>query len=564
VDGAVPHVPVLAAKNVSDFQWSPGGERISYSMSQVANDGARLQVREWGTGTLIAVAESGASLVELGPWSPDGRHLFFSSANGEDVSTLSPWVFSLSQQRSQPLGLVEGYCQVCDASRSGRLALVNQRLDRNRERLWLVDWSNRRLELVTEDEFQFGGRVAVFDSATRDVVYISNAFSERRALHRRRLGPLGNLGPVRVSEMHPELELEQFALLGRERILAVWNAAGASLAEVRREGSIEAPQSQLLAGLVVLGIAASSDGARVALNASGPGIASNIWVYDVRDRPSLVSTTAPETAQTLSARISAPRLLALTAEDGTRLTAWLYLPDDTTRPMPVVISVHGGPEGQERPVYNPLYQALLAEGVAVLGPNIRGSAGFFRSFTRAGDRAERELAIDDIAAWARDIVHRGIGRSDSIALFGVSYGGYVTLASVVRHQALFCAAAVISAITDFETYFESTNGWLSEASVVKYGSPSEDSALLRRLSILRDSARIHTPLCIFHGARDTNVPVTEARQLVDALATSDTLVEYTELPDEGHGIHRLANRMSSVRKMVSWFGRHFVARSRVG
>ena len=105
--------------------------------------------------------------------------------------------------------------------------------------------------------------------------------------------------------------------------------------------------------------------------------------------------------------LTRPELRRLRARDGLELTGWLYRPEGAP-PWPTVIYLHGGPEAQERPVYNSLFQSLVAAGVAVFAPNVRGSSGFGRAFLVADDREKRFAAIDDVAACVDHLVAAGV------------------------------------------------------------------------------------------------------------------------------------------------------------
>jgi dipeptidyl aminopeptidase/acylaminoacyl peptidase len=253
--------------------------------------------------------------------------------------------------------------------------------------------------------------------------------------------------------------------------------------------------------------------------------------------------------------VTRPRLLQVAAHDGLALTGWLYRPAGPP-PWPTVIYLHGGPESQERPVYNSLFQSLVAEGTAVLAPNVRGSTGFGRAFAAADDLAGRFDAIEDVAACARHLVDAGLADAGRIGCMGRSYGGYLTLAALTWHPELFAAGVDVCGMADFASFYARTEPRIAAAAVTKYGDPVRDADLLRALSPLHRLDRVTAPLLVVHGAEDTNVPLFEAQQVADALAARGAPHRLLVLPGEGHDFLATPNRAAVVREVLAWFGEH--------
>jgi dipeptidyl aminopeptidase/acylaminoacyl peptidase len=251
-----------------------------------------------------------------------------------------------------------------------------------------------------------------------------------------------------------------------------------------------------------------------------------------------------------------PTLERLVSHDGLEITGWLYLPPGPDRPpLPALLSLHGGPEAQERPVFSPQHQVIAAAGIAVFAPNVRGSSGFGRSFVHADDRYGRYDAIADVAACARHLIDRGIAADGRIAVSGRSYGGYLTLAVLVGFPQLFAAGIDICGMSDLLTFYRDTEPWIGEAATTKYGDPVTDSTLLRDVSPLNHVERIVAPVLVVHGELDTNVPIGEARQLVAALRARDRPVQYLQLEGEGHEYRRAASKVQLIDTITRFLAR---------
>jgi dipeptidyl aminopeptidase/acylaminoacyl peptidase len=253
--------------------------------------------------------------------------------------------------------------------------------------------------------------------------------------------------------------------------------------------------------------------------------------------------------------LTRPELRRLRSADGLELTGWLYRPA-APAPWPSVVYLHGGPEAQERPVYNSLFQSLVAAGVAVFAPNVRGSCGFGRSFLHADDREKRFGAIADVAACVRHLVETGIADPRRIGCMGRSYGGYLTLAALVEHPELFAVGVDVCGMADFATFYAATEPWIAAAAVAEYGDPTRDAELLRALSPIHRIGRLRAPLLVVHGGQDTNVPVEESEHVVAALAARGVEHRYLLFPDEGHELLATPNRVAFVQATVEWVTRH--------
>jgi dipeptidyl aminopeptidase/acylaminoacyl peptidase len=224
-----------------------------------------------------------------------------------------------------------------------------------------------------------------------------------------------------------------------------------------------------------------------------------------------------------------------------------------------VLSFHGGPEGQERPGFNSTYQALIAKGIAVFAPNVRGSSGFGKRFVNLDNGALRENGVKDIKATIDYVVKAGIADPKRIGIMGGSYGGYMVAAGLTEYPDLFAAGADLYGVVNFETFFKNTQPWMAAISKIEYGDPDTQLEMLRRLSPIHHVDRIKAPTIVLHGANDTNVPVVEAEQIVENLKQRGVPVQYVLFPDEGHGWRKIPNRIRSTVEIVRWFDKYLKA-----
>ncbi|MBN6050458.1 S9 family peptidase [Nonomuraea sp. RK-328] len=349
-------------------------------------------------------------------------------------------------------------------------------------------------------------------------------------------------------------ELDRFALAsdGRRAVL-VWNEDGRSTLEVLDTGTGAVTPLPPPPADVVTSIRMSLDGATAVMAAESPAQPSHVLFCDL-------ATGRYEQVAGVGRLPGAPEaeLIQVKARDGLDLTAWLYRPPAAQGPAPCLVYLHGGPEDQERPTFNPLYHNLLAAGIGVLAPNVRGSSGHGRAFREADDRELRFHAIDDVADCATELVRLGVADPGRLACMGWSYGGYLTLAALVTHPPLFRTGIDVCGMSDFESFYARTEPWIAAAAVGEYGHPEADRDLLRALSPLRRFDRLEAPLLVVHGVHDTNVPVHQAEQAIRAARARGVACEELLFPDEGHEIRRPANRAVFVGRVVEWLTRHLL------
>jgi dipeptidyl aminopeptidase/acylaminoacyl peptidase len=226
----------------------------------------------------------------------------------------------------------------------------------------------------------------------------------------------------------------------------------------------------------------------------------------------------------------------------------------------MVFNYHGGPEGQARPTLSPDAQALVANGIAVFAPNVRGSSGFGKTFMAMDDGAKRVDGVRDIKATTDALVKLGLADPKRLGIMGGSYGGYMVMAGVTQYPDMFAAGANLFGIVNFESFFRETEPWMAAISTTEYGNPATEAAMLKALSPIHKLDRIKTPLFVLHGANDTNVPVVEAEQIVASLKARGVPVQYTLFPDEGHGWRKIVNRVRSTTEIARFFTEHLKLR----
>ncbi|WP_030317708.1 S9 family peptidase [Streptomyces flavochromogenes] len=599
------HLLDTGPDHVTEVSWSPGGEWIAYTVAPGGSGHTRvLCVRPDGSDRrVLAGAEPGRSAY-LGCWARDGSALAVTVAEpvgeragpltatdrppgwterdghatlldgirpgGAGDGTTAPVRDRLTAYLVDPAGTTAprlladetgaATLRVCDISQDGRLALL-RRGPRARREAVVVRTADQAptCALPVADGDPWIGR---FSSDARTVWLRSNHDREFAALLALRLDGADerkDLGVV-VARDGCDLELLTF-VEGDRRAALAWNDGGTSVLEtlpLTAEGSAPPALREVpLAHEVVTRVtAAGPHGMVVAL--SGSRRRPGVWAVPTSAPPARTPWSASDAASVPRGLPPAPPVpLRATARDGLLLGGWYHRAPGRSpgEPAPCVVHLHGGPEEQERPVFDPLYQELLGRGMDVFAPDVRGSSGWGRSFVDADLGEGRFAAIDDVADCATHAVASGFADPQRLAVMGHSYGGYLTLASLVWHPHLFRTGITVCGMSDFATFFAGTEPWLAESAAHKYGHPERDSALLRALSPMSRVDELRVPLLAVHGEHDTNVPPGESEQIVSAARARGLVAELMLLRDEGHDFRRADNRRLFRRAAAEWMQR---------
>ncbi len=462
--------------------------------------------------------------------------------------------------------------RVCDLSRDGRLALVYRGPRGRREALVVrtVDSAVTCAFPVADGDPWVGG----FSPSAGTLWLRSDAGREYAALLAAHLDTRGGLHSTRVVAERDDCGLELLALGrdGRSAVLS-WNRLGVSELELRALKAAPpygaAPRSVTppsagdarrvdLPHEVVTRIAPTADPDAPVVALSGSGRHPGVWWLPHGAPLRTPWSSRDEGAFPPGLTPVRPTPVRPVARDGLQLGGWYYRAPGRSpgEPAPCVLHLHGGPEEQERPVLEPLYLELLGRGLDVFAPDVRGSSGHGRSFTDADLGAGRFSAIDDVADCAAHVMVQGLADPRRMAVMGRSYGGYLTMASLVWHPDLFRTGVAVCGMSDLTTFFAGTEPWIAQSAAHKYGHPERDRDLLRALSPMSRVDALRAPVLAVHGEHDTNVPPGESEQFVRAARERGLEAELLLLRDEGHDFRRADNRRLFRRTAGDWLERH--------
>ncbi|HET6267491.1 MAG TPA: alpha/beta fold hydrolase, partial [Acidobacteriota bacterium] len=228
------------------------------------------------------------------------------------------------------------------------------------------------------------------------------------------------------------------------------------------------------------------------------------------------------------------------------IPAFYYKPrDGSKKPFPVIVNIHGGPEGQATASFSSTFQYWVNElGAAVLAPNVRGSTGYGKTYSELDNGMKREDTLKDIGKLLDWIATRPELDSRRIAVIGGSYGGFMSLSTLAHFSdRLRCGVDVVG-ISNFITFLESTESYRRDLRRAEYGDERDPKMreFLNSISPTTNAGKITVPLFVVAGSNDPRVPASEAEQMVKAARSHQDQVWYLLAKDEGHGFQKKGNR----------------------
>jgi dipeptidyl aminopeptidase/acylaminoacyl peptidase len=289
-------------------------------------------------------------------------------------------------------------------------------------------------------------------------------------------------------------------------------------------------------------------GKRLAFSAESAQSPRDVYVYDLT-KNALERWTRSEAGPVDNNTFVTPTLVHFPTWDrvaGTQrtLSAYLYLPK-TPGPHPVLVHIHGGPEEQYQPGYEAFFQFLVNElGYAVIAPNVRGSSGYGKTFLKLDNGVLREDAVKDIGSLLVWIGVQPLLDRDRVIVMGGSYGGYMSLASLVAYSDRLRGGVDTVGISNFNTFLNNTSAYRRDLRRQEYGDERDPKmrAFFSRISPFNNSTAIRRPLLVVQGLNDPRVPTSESEQMVARVRANGGEAWYLAAKDEGHGFRKKPNR----------------------
>lgn len=552
---------------LAGYSLSPDGARIMLAFAAGGNENTQISHLDPGSGAITPVLQNPKAMFSPQGWFKDGSGFFY---RANDASAADFYLYRFDFAKGSPTGTStkllgrEGSWNVSDATDDGSRLLITRDISASQQEIFELTPGKAGAEPTLKDMSvkDASGTLAAAD-------WVAYLPGEKSALltsdHEKGIRRLfvRDLATDKLTKPLPDLdayEIDQAATNKERTLLAVvTNQDGYGVLHAYRLPSFEPVKlPEIEKGVVGVAGLRKNTLTWSLSNARTPGLAFAFQVPDKADAKAAARqiTRADDQGVDLS-KFPLPQLIKYTSFDGLEIPAFLWTPPGykAGTPIPFVANFHGGPEGQFRPLFDRTSQFLLARGFGVIQPNVRGSTGYGREFQMKDDYKNRWASVKDGVEAARWLVKQGYAKPGKIAAYGGSYGGFMSVATIVEDGSskdqVFGASVDVVGIVNMKTFLEQTSGYRRKLREVEYG-PLSDPEFLKSISPLEQIDKIKVPMLIAHGANDPRVPVGEAMQLAVSLQKRGHDPELIFCPDEGHGFAKLENRLLFAERMAKF------------
>ena len=494
------------------------------------------------TGKATLITDGGRSQTGLGPWSHKGSWLAYNSSrrNGtdKDIYVMDP---SDPKTDRMVLQVDGGGWGAEDWSHDGKKLLVIQGISVNESYLWVVDVATgAKTELTPKGAEKVAYSRGEFSADDKGVFTVTDLGSDFARL------AYIDLASKKVTPITNEKwDVEDFALSPDGRTIAyITNEDGVGKLHLMSVATRKALATPRLPVGVVGDLRWHRDGTILGFTINSSRAPSDAYVLTLATGK-VVRWTFSETGGVDLSAMPEPELVHWKTWDGRMISGFLYRPPAKfTGKRPVIVNIHGGPEGQSRPTWLGRNNYFVNElGIAILYPNVRGSTGFGKTFVALDNGTLREGTYKDINALFDWIATQPDLDAQHVMVTGGSYGGHMTLAVATYYSDRICCSVDVVGISNLATFLEHTESYRRDLRRVEYGDERDSAtrAWMEKTAPLNNAQKITKPLFVVAGLNDPRVPYTEAEQIVAAARKNSVPVWYLLGKNEGHGFAKKAN-----------------------
>ena len=511
--------------------------------------------RNYGISTLLTDGKSrnGSYL-----WNKKGDKIAYTSTKrtGKDLDF---YIVPLNNLSDTKLILENkgGGWNIADWSQDESLMIVTNYTSINEVKAYLLDIASGKLEEINPTDKQISYGNFKFSKDGKGIFFTSDEDTEFKTL---RYCDLATKKMSKIIDINNDVVIMELSENGSKLAFAI-NEGGYSKSYLMDTKTQKYFPLNLGSPGVITQMKFNKDNNLIAFSLSTPSQTSEVYVHDLKTNKT-ERWTYSETAGLNTANFSPAKLIEYSTFDKDEQTgktrmipSFLITPKNASRKLPVLISIHGGPESQSTASFNAFNQYWANElGIAILVPNVRGSSGYGKTYLKLDNAMLRENSVKDIGALLDWIATQPNLDSSRVAVIGGSYGGYMSLACMTNYNDRLKCGIDLFGISNFVSFLKNTSAYRADLRRAEYGDERDPKMAehFQKISPLTNIKNITKPMFIYQGENDPRVPLSESEQMVEALKQNGVPVCYVRAKDEGHGIAKKANR-DYTYSSISWF-----------
>ena len=534
------------------------GDYLVYSKDIGGNEFGQLFKLDLKTLQSTLLTDGGKSQNGGITWRKDGKGFYYASTkrNGgdRDIYYMDP-----NNPKSEKLILQVkgGGWGIQDISPDNKKLVLGEYISINESYIWLLDIETGKLTEVTDRNSKgISQSEATFSNLSNEIWLVTDKDNEFQ-----RLAAM-NLNTKKTTYYTSDIpwNVESFNLSeDKKSIVFITNEGGLNKMYLMNTGTKAYKEIKNLPIGLISGARFTKDNQTIFFNQSTAQSASDVYQLNIKTAK-IERWTESELGEMQPSDMSVPKFIEWKSFDDLKISGFYYPASPKFKgKRPVIIMIHGGPEGQSMASFldsNNFYTSEM--GVSLVYPNVRGSSGFGKTYLAKDNGFLREDSVKDIGTLLDWIAKQPEVDKDKIMIMGRSYGGYMTLATAFHYADRIKCSVDIVGISNFNTFLKNTEEYRRDLRRAEYGDErdSKMAAFFDKTAPLNNTDKIKKPMFIIQGTNDPRVPVTEAMQMRDKLKAQGNTVWYLEAKDEGHAFKKKANidyvRLAIIRFMQEY------------
>jgi len=544
----------LQENAVKGLVYSPKTNDIIFQSDSLGDENLQLYlISDKGGEVKYLTPEHKGSMVFFTKWNKKGDKIMFAS-NKRDKRFFDTYILDLKTNKEECVFQSDDpfTFSPVDWSKTERYILFNKFYNNSNHDIFIYDRNTKTMVNITEHTGSMKNFLAFFNKKNDTVYFLSDYEREFAALayYKIKSGEIGWF-------IEEKWDIVNYSLSKSEKFLIYTiNEDGNTKTKLKNLKSGKSEVLKMPPGNI-LDFNITPDEKKIVLIFDSPQNPNDIYIYDIKKRK-MIQVTFSMIGGIPKNTFTIPKKVQYKTEDGITISALLYFPAwmKKNSSNPAVVWPHGGPEWQEKNLFNKYMQIFNNAGYIVIAPNFRGSTGYGKTFQRMIYKDWGGMEFKDVLGAHDYLLGSGYVDKNRIAVAGGSFGGYMTLTCITKAPERWNCAVDIFGPSSLFTFQESIPEHWKPGVVELVGDPVADKDLLYERSPINFVDNISCPIFIVQGRNDPRVVKSESDQMVEKLKAQNKEIEYLVLEDEGHGFSKVSNQIMVWEKIMDFLDKH--------